>query len=241
MVLRTVVYKQHHLGQLGDIHDCWTCQPCQRRTFFPQDGNVMKYHTPASMGFQYYPVLFQYCTVLCIRLTTDIYWYLLISTDIYWYLLIVLRLTLSDCESCAWVGRSASAWRVLPTASGHFPSQGPAHQRTLTKWPHHELNGAEVEYPWNALWNASLGTVCNTLRAWFKFHNRQYMAPHTCVLSLSLVWKQLTKHHVSPFSVHTALIKNCQYVAVVHNLSLDHYDLQAPLHSTSIPRHSTAE
>ena len=167
--------------------------------------------------------------------------WLLISTDIYWYLLIVLRLTLSDCESCAWVGRSASAWRVLPTASGHFPSQGPAHQRTLTKWPHHELNGAEVEYPWNALWNASLGTVCNTLRAWFKFHNRQYMAPHTCVLSLSLVWKQLTKHHVSPFSVHTALIKNCQYVAVVHNLSLDHYDLQAPLHSTSIPRHSTAE
>lgn len=167
--------------------------------------------------------------------------WLLISTDIYWYLLIVLRLTLSDCESCAWVGRSASAWRVLPTASGHFPSQGLAHQRTLTKWPHHELNGAEVEYPWNALWNASLGTVCNTLRAWFKFHNRQYMAPHTCVLSLSLVWKQLTKHHVSPFSVHTALIKNCQYVAVVHNLSLDHYDLQAPLLSTSIPRHSTAE
>ena len=199
MVLRTAVYKQHHLGQLGDIHDCWTCQPCQRRTFFPQDGNVMKYHTQASMGFQYYPVL-------CIRMTTDIYWYLLISTDSTQADSVRLR------ELC--LGRSLRKCLESPSDRVRaFSLARPGASAHLDKVAT-SRNGAEVEYPWNALWNASLGTVCNTLRAWFKFHNRQYMAPHTCVLSLSLVWKQLTKHHVSPFSVHTALIKNCQYVAV---------------------------
>ena len=65
-------------------------------------------------------------------------------------------LTLSISVLRAASGRSASAWRVLPTASRHFPSQGPVAHRTqndmvdLARLPqaeHFDKKRVSNEYP----------------------------------------------------------------------------------------------
>lgn len=115
MVFMTAVYKQHHLGQLRDIDILKMSVSASQ--MFSRDGHVTLKASIWLQGlseytqFPVYTAYAAYFVSFCIRLQAD-------SVLSGWHS--------QSLSFKKWLqGRSASAWRVLPTASRHFPSQGP--------------------------------------------------------------------------------------------------------------------